>query len=66
MTEGKLIRLTNELIVNPAHVASVFWDRGHSYSALIIMMVDGTRHSVRHDPCSGCDCYAIERKLLDA
>lgn len=67
MSEGKLVRLTNDLIVNPAHVASVSWDWGHSYSALIIMMADGTRHSIRHDHSYGSvDCYAIERKLLDA
>lgn len=68
MSDGKLVRLTDDLIVNTAHVASVAWDRGHSYSALIVSLADGSRHSIRHEPGRGQygDCYAIERKLLDA
>lgn len=64
MMENKLVRLTADLIVNPAHIAAVSWDRGYSYSALIITLVDGTRHSIRHEGYT--DCYAIEKKLLDA
>lgn len=62
-----LVRLTADLAVNPDHVASVSWDRGHTYSALIITMADGTAHSVRHHPGPyGLDAYEVERKLLEA
>ena len=61
-----MIRVSDDLIVNPVHVASISWDRDHSYSAMIITMADGTKHRVRHDPYSlGCtDCYKAEAQIV--
>ena len=57
-----MIKVNDDLIVNPMHVASITWDRGHSYTAMTIHMVDGTKHSVRHNPSpyGGTDCYKAE------
>jgi hypothetical protein len=61
-----LTRLTHELSVNIEQVASVHWDDTYS-RRLVITMNDGTQHSIKHDGgMYGVDCYAIERKLLDA
>lgn len=61
-----LTRLTRELAVNKDHVASVHWDDTYS-RRLIITMMDGTQHSIKHDGGAyGTDCYEIERKLIDA
>jgi hypothetical protein len=69
MSEAKLIRLTPEIIVNREFVSSVTWDRGYSYTSLIVTMSDGARHYIKHD-CraggGGNDCYKIERDLLNA
>jgi|GEM_PF-2843763 hypothetical protein len=61
-----MIKASDDLIVNPVHVASISWDRGHTYTAMIITMADGTKHRVRHDPCSlgGTDCYNAEALIL--
>lgn len=61
-----MIKVSDDLIVNPVHVASISWDRGHSYSAMIITMADGTKHRVRHDPFSlgGTDCYKSEAQIV--
>ncbi|WP_367354217.1 hypothetical protein [Agrobacterium pusense] len=63
-----LTRLTRELSVNTDHVASVHWDRGYGSTQLVITMQDGTKHFVKDSSgyTGGDDCYAIERKLLDA
>ncbi|MGF9567419.1 hypothetical protein AAIH70_28350 [Neorhizobium sp. BT27B] len=61
-----LTRLTHNLSVNKDHVASVHWDDTYS-KRLVITMMDGTQHSIKHDGgMYGTDCYAIERKLVDA
>lgn len=67
MTESKLLRLTPDLVVNPAFVASVHWDRRHS-TFLVITMQDGTEHSIKHTGgyYDTVDCYEVERKLLAA
>lgn len=62
-----LTRLTRELSVNTDHVASVHWC--HKFNArLVITMNDGTQHFINHSTgyYDTTDCYAIERKLLDA
>lgn len=65
-TGGDMIKVSDDLIVNPAHVASISWDRGYSYSAMIITMADGTKHRIRHDPYSlrGTDCYKAEAQIV--
>lgn len=62
-----LTRLTRELSVNTDHVASVHWDRAFG-TQLVITMQDGTKHFIKDSSgyTGGDDCYAIERKLLDA
>lgn len=61
-----MVKVSDDLIVNPAHVASISWDRGHSYTAMIIGMADGTKHRIRHDPYSlgGTDCYKAEARIV--
>ncbi len=63
-----LTRLTRELSVNKELVASVHWDRSYSSTALVVTMQDGTTHRIKDTSnyTGGDDCYAIEKKLLDA
>lgn len=64
-----LVRVTHRLVINPAQVASLTWERNdYSPSRLIITMTDGTRHSVRHQPhlLDGVDAYDVERRLIAA
>jgi|EndMetStandDraft_9_1072997.scaffolds.fasta_scaffold00102_17 hypothetical protein len=61
-----MIKVGDDLIVKPVHVASISWDRGHSYTAMIITLADGAKHRVRHDPYSlgGNDCYKAEALIV--
>lgn len=61
-----MIKVNDDLIVNPMHVASISWDRGHTYTAMIITMGDGAQHRVRHDPYSlgGTDCCKAEAQIV--
>lgn len=62
-----LTRLTPEMAVDKAMVASVHWDKRYG-KALVITMQDGTVHRVndKSNYGGGWDCYEIERRLLDA
>lgn len=61
-----MIKVNDDLIVNPMHVASISWDRGHSYTAMTISMADGTKHRVNHNPSpyGGTDCYKAEAAIV--
>lgn len=61
-----MIKVSDDLIVNPVNVASISWDRGYTYTAFIITMADGTKHRVVHDPYSlgGTDCYKAEAQIV--
>jgi len=66
-----MVRCTPDLIVNPLLVASVAWERRHYMncagdSVLLITMVDGTVHRVRHEPhlMGGTDGYDVERRII--
>lgn len=61
-----MIKVSDDLIVNPIHVASISWDRGHSYTAMLVHMVDGATHKVRHNPSpyGGTDCYKAEAAIV--
>lgn len=59
-----LVKLTDDLHINPEHVVSVNWERGHTYTMLVITTVLGTAHRIKHDGYT--DCYEIERRLLAA
>ncbi|WP_416463206.1 hypothetical protein [Sphingomonas sp. VDB2] len=63
-----MIKVSDDLIVNPMHVASISWDRGHSYTAMLIHMADGTKHRLRHSPSpyGGTDCYKAEAAIVAA
>lgn len=63
-----LIRITNELSINPAHVASVQQDNrfymNGSATYLVITMADGKVHRVEHG--WGVDVFAIEKQINEA
>lgn len=64
-----LIALDDNRKVNPAHVASVVWDRRHYAntgpdSTLVITMANGEVHRVRHGV--DADAYAVEDRLKKA
>ncbi|AGH48755.1 hypothetical protein G432_05140 [Sphingomonas sp. MM-1] len=62
-----MVSVTNDLTVNTAYVASVSWDRGDTYTTLVITMADGTAHRVKHQGGPyGVDAYDAERRLLAA
>lgn len=68
-----MIRVSRDLSVNPQHVMSMEWERRHyamgpGDSVLIIRMVTGHEHRVRHEPdyLDGTDCYRIEREISKA
>lgn len=63
-----MIKVSDDLVVNPVQVASMSWDRGHTYTALVIHMADGKSHRVKHQPNAfgGTDCYLIEARIMDA
>lgn len=61
-----ILKLTRDLAINPAMVASIGWNRGHSYSDLVITMADGTRHVIRDGAGYSPDCYDIERRIIAA
>jgi len=68
-----LLRVTNDLIINPAAVSYMEWDR-RSYancagdSVLVITMTDGREHRIAHRPqyLDGNDCCRIEAKIMEA
>lgn len=64
-----LLRITEDLIVNPEQVASVSWERDDRRpSKLHVTMSNGETHVIRHQPgmLGGVDCYEVEKKLLAA
>lgn len=63
-----LLRCSDDVVINPDHVSSIEWDRGHSYTAMVVTMQDGRSIRLRHEPhlMNGTDCYLIEAKLVDA
>lgn len=63
-----LVKCGRELWVNPGHVSTIEWDRGHSFTALIVTMLDGRALRVLHQPShmDGTDCYVVERELTQA
>ncbi|WP_164867939.1 hypothetical protein [Rhodovarius crocodyli] len=45
------------------------WDRGHSYTNLVVRMHDGHEHHIRHTttaPGWGVDAYEVEKAIQDA
>lgn len=60
------------LTINPARVQSMDWDQrfymnGPGEQALIVTMVDGTRHRIKHEPqyLGGVNAYEVERKIME-
>lgn len=68
LTLMPLVRVTSDLSINPACVASMSWDRAYSYTTFIITMVDGAQHRLRHEPylMGGFDGYDAERRIIAA
>jgi len=61
------------LILNAIHVESMEWDQQHyangpGDSVLIIRMVTGKEHRIRHEPhyLGGTDARAVEKAICDA
>lgn len=63
-----LVKCGPDVHINPALIASIHWDRGHSYTKLIVTLADGREIRIDHQPhhLGGTDCYAIERDLTAA
>ena len=62
-----------DLLINPQHVMSMEWDRRHyangpGDSALVIHLVTGKSHRVKHEPqyLDGTDAYAVEKAICAA
>lgn len=68
-----LLRISNDLMINPALVSYMEWDR-RSYansagdSVLVITMNDGREHRLVHRPwmMDGLDCYKVEAAIMSA
>lgn len=59
-----------DVSINPAYVASMEWDRRHymngpGESVLVVRMVDGAVHRIKHEPqyLGGSDAYDVERRI---
>ncbi len=61
-----MVQCGADVIVNSAHISTIEWERGHSFTMLIITMQDGRAIRLKHQPPYGLDCYAIEAALLEA
>ncbi|MGO4167849.1 hypothetical protein [Novosphingobium sp. YAF33] len=63
-----LVKCGPECHVNPALIASIHWDRGHTYTNLVVTLADAREIRIPHNPhhLGGNDCYAIERELIAA
>lgn len=63
-----LVKCGADVSINPDHVVSIVWDRGHSYTAMVVATVDGNAIRLKHQPSAygGTDCYAIEAALIEA
>ena len=68
-----MVRVTSDLVINPAFVSFMSWDRRHYVNGpgdtvLLITMADGTVHRVQHQPhlLGGTDAYAAERAIVCA
>lgn len=63
-----LVKCGPDTVINAAQIRTIEWDRGHTYTAMIVTMSDGHAVRLRHEPNSmaGTDCFLIEAKLLDA
>lgn len=73
MSEAGMVRAGRDLWINPQHVMSLEWDRRHyangpGDSVLVIRLVTGKEHRVRHEPhcLDGTDAYAVERDIRSA
>lgn len=65
---GRLVKCASDVVINADDVSTIVWDRGHSYTAMIVTMTNGNQVRLLHQPhaMDGTDCYLIEAKLPDA
>jgi hypothetical protein len=63
-----LVKCGRDTIINARDVSSIEWDRGHSYTTMVVTMLNGREIRLKHQPqfMDGTDCYLVEAKLLEA
>jgi hypothetical protein len=61
-----LVQCGSDTIINARDVSSIEWDRGHSYTAMVVTMLNGRTIRFKHQPnaLGGLDCHRIEAELL--
>lgn len=68
-----LIKVNDELHINPELVASMELDRRHYFNGpgdavLTVRMFDGNVHRIKHGPqyLNGVDVYAVQKTIAEA
>jgi len=60
-----ILKLTNDLAIDPAEVSSLAWDSTYDgRRTLVITMKNGKEHRLKNDGYT--DAYAVEKLLLKA